>query len=97
MQNLLKNLMKSKKGGLREAPAMVWTLVLIGIFLGVGLYILQKFRDQLTAGSEAWTGVNETIVGIGEFPTWITIIVVVIAASIIIGLVVKGFGGGEGM
>ena len=97
MQNLLKNFMKNNRGNLRDAPAMVWTLVLIGIFLGVGLYVLQSFRDQLTIGTEAYDGVNKTIVGIGVFPDWIKIIVVVIAAAIIIGLVVKGFGGGEGM
>lgn len=87
-----------KKGNLKNAPAMIWTLVLIGLFIGVGLYVLQEFRDQLTAGTEAYDGVNETIVGIGEFPDWLTIIVVVIAAAIIIGLVIRGFGGrGGGM
>jgi hypothetical protein len=162
---------------LPEMKNAVWTLVLIGMLLGVGLFILAQLRDNMvtdetnsitanvtqvtgltantnkglphdriinstflavnytgdytfqagvdyhldaSAGyltpttlgitrgevenwnlsysyvvdtSDAAAGVNKTLAGINEFPQWITIIVVIIAAMIIVGLVVGKFGG----
>lgn len=70
---------------------IVLTIVLIGIVLGVGFYVLAQFRDQLTSGSTEWKAVNTTITGLNKFPTWIAIVVVVAAAAIVLGVVVGSF------
>jgi len=73
-------------------PAVL-TLVLIGIVLGIGLYVLDSVENNLTG--EANTAVNTTIAGLGDFADWIAIIVVVIAAAIVLGVVLSSFGGGS--
>lgn len=75
--------------GLADIYGIVLTLVLAGIILGIGLYVLDSVMDQLTG--QAATSVNETITALGGFSTWFTIIVVVAAAAIIIGLVMRSF------
>ena len=76
-------------------PAVL-TLVLIGIVLGVGLIVLDEFLDETTAGSTAYTAVNDTITAIAEFPDWLEIIVIVIAAGIILAIVFRSLGGMRG-
>ncbi len=70
-------------------PAVL-TIVLIGIVLGAGLYVLDSFEDNVTG--EAATAVNSTITGLGDFADWVPIIVVVIAAAIVLGIVLSSFG-----
>ena len=46
-----------------------------------------------TEGDEAYRGTNDTIVGLGSFGDFWTIIVLAIVASIVIGLILMSFGG----
>jgi len=69
---------------------VILTLVLVGMILGVGLLVLSKFSEQV--GGDAGTAINGTITALDDFVTWIPVIVVVVAASIILGLVVRSFG-----
>jgi len=45
-----------------------------------------------SADNEATDAMNETIAGLGDFASWIAIIVVVIAAAIVLGIVLSSFG-----
>lgn len=85
--------MNSKKGQvlMSDIYGIVLTLVLAGIILGIGLYVLNEVMGNMGAGSQAETAVNNTITALGGFSTWFTIIVVVAAAAIIIGLVMRSF------
>jgi len=76
-------------------PAVL-TLVLIGIILGVGLTVLGNLASNTGLTNAAAVAVNSTIGAVDDFPTWLGIIVIVIAAAIIIGLVTGSFGGGSG-
>jgi len=91
----LKSLVKKNKKGmtLGDIYPAVLTIVLIGIVLGIGLYILAEVDDQIT-DVEASSAINDTIVGLGDFAGWIAIIVVVIAAAIVLGIVLSSFGRG---
>jgi len=90
----LKSLMKDKKGlTLGDIYPAVLTLVLIGIILGIGLYVLAEVDDQIT-DTEASDAINDTITGLGDFAEWIAVIVVVIAAAIVLGIVLSSFGRG---
>ena len=85
-----------KKGmTLGDIYPAVLTIVLIGVILGIGLYVLSQVESQIS-NNDAGTAVNTTISGLGDFADWIGIIVVVIAAAVIIGLVVRSFGMGGG-
>jgi len=86
-----------KKGalGLRDLYPTVLTFVLIGIVLGIGLYVLNEFLGKMGTSTHAYNATNETIVALGDFSGWFSIIIIVIAAAIIIGLVMKSFTGGR--
>ncbi len=89
--------MFNKKGmGIGDLYPAVLALVLVGIVLGIGLTVLNSFLGQLNSTTAAYTAVNNTIIGIATFPTWISIIVTVIAAAIILGLVLHSLAGGSG-
>ena len=85
--------MTKKKGmSLGDMYPAVLTIVLVGIVLGVGLYVLSTFSTQLATDATAQGAVNTTITGLATFADWIAIIVVVIAAAIVLGVVMTSFG-----
>lgn len=89
MKSLL--LSKDKRGmSLGDLYPAILTIVLVGILLGIGLYVLAQVEAKITGGS---TYINTTITGLGGLANWIAVIVVVIAAAIVIGIVVSSFGG----
>lgn len=94
----MRSLLKNKRGmGLGDMYPAVLTIVLIGIVLGIGLYVLAETEEQITNG-DAGTAINTTIEGLGDFAGWIAVIVVVIAAAIVLGIVLRSFGqGGRGV
>ena len=92
MMQKLKNFIKSKKGtlGLGDIYPAVLTFVLIGIVLGIGLFVLAGVMDEITDATAA-AAVNSTIAALASFADWFTIIIIVLAAAIIIGLVMRSF------
>ena len=88
-------LMKDKRGlSLGDMYPAALTIVLVGIVLGVGLYVLAQVEANITGGS---TQINTTITGLGGLASWIAVIVVVIAASIVLGIVISSFGKNRGV
>lgn len=84
-------LRKDKRGlSLGDMYPAVLTVVLVGIVLGIGLYVLAQVEANITGGSDA---INTTITGLGGLASWIAVIVVVIAAAIVLGIVIGSFGG----
>ena len=87
----MRSLVKSKKGMvLGDMYPAVLTIVLIGIVLGIGLYVLSQVESNIAGGSAE---INTTITGLGGLASWIAVIVVVIAAAIVLGIVISSFGG----
>jgi hypothetical protein len=76
---------------LGNAPALVITLVVIGIVIGLGAIILQKFKTNINKGvDENSTAVNATqsaIEGIKTFADFQSVIAIVLVAALILGLV----------
>ena len=83
---------KKKGMSIGDMYPAVLTIVLVGIVLGIGLYVLATFSDQISTSSTAQEAVNTTITGLATFADWIAIIVVVIAAAIVLGVVLSSFG-----
>jgi len=91
----MKSMFKDKKAlSLGDMYPAVLTIVLVGIVLGVGLYVLTTFSEQVSGTAN--TAINTTITGLATFADWIAIIVVVIAAAIVLGVVLSSFGGRTG-
>jgi len=84
--------MKKKGMTIGDMYPAVLTIVLVGIVLGVGLYVLSTFASNISSDAVAQAAVNTTIAGLDDFATWIAIIVVVIAAAIVLGVVLSSFG-----
>lgn len=87
----MKTVRKDKRGlTLGDMYPAVLTIVLIGIVLGIGLYVLNQVEANITGGSAQ---INTTITGLGGLADWIAVIVVVIAAAVVLGIVISSFGG----
>lgn len=70
----------------------VLTLVLIGMVLGVGLLVLDKFANTDGIGQTAGKAVNDTISAIADIPTtWLGLVVTITVLAIILTLVIKSF------
>lgn len=75
----------------------VLTLVLVGMILGVGLLVLDKFGQSVTAGSAAANATTDTIAALAEIPTtWLGLVVTIVVLAIILTLVIRSFTGGKG-
>lgn len=73
---------------------LVLMLVLVGMILGVGILVLDKFAssDQITSGaSEALNNTRDALSSIST--SWLTLIVTVAVLAIILTLVIRSFGG----
>jgi type II secretory pathway component PulF len=90
-------MLMNKKGlGVGDMHPIVLALVLVGITLGIGATVIAKFGETMTAGSVAENVTNKTLTALNDFSTWLSIIVIVIAAAIILGLVMTAFTRREG-
>lgn len=78
---------------LQDMYPAVLTFVLVAILIGVGLTVLGNLSSATGISAEASAKVNESVTAIGGFVGWFAILVVIIAAAIIIGMVLKSFGG----
>lgn len=74
---------------------VVLSLVLVGMIIGIGILILDKFGQTSGIGSTASTAINNTRDAVDDFVTWIPVIVLVVAAAIILGLVINSFRGNQ--
>lgn len=93
-------LSKDKKGQVNAMGPAIIALVIAGVFLILGLVMLQELRDadivnegaNLTDPTYAYTQANETLVGLGTFSDFWEIIVLAIVITIVIGLLLVVFG-----
>ena len=77
----------NKKAQIGNLQGIVMTLVVIGILLGIAFLVLEEFRDQMTSGTNAYSGVNKTIEALAKVPTWLGIIVILAIVGILIAIV----------
>lgn len=83
----------NKKGQIQTIAPAILSLVFAAVVLVFGLIISQELRDTQTAGTEAYTAANTTIVGLGTFADFWEIIVLAIVITVVIGLLLVVFGG----
>jgi len=78
---------------LQDLYPAVLTLVLVAILIGVGLTVLSNLESSSGMTDDAGRAINSSIEAIDDFVPWFTVIVVIIAAAIIIGMVIRSFSG----
>jgi hypothetical protein len=73
---------------------LVLMLVLVGMILGVGILVLDKFGSSSGVTTGAATSLNQTRDALATISTsWLTLIVTVAVLAIILTLVIRSFGG----
>jgi len=85
--------MRSKKGQLSGMATSVLSIGVAIIVLVLVLVISQELRDTQTAGTEAYDAANESLVGLGTFGDFVSIIVLALVAGIVLGIIFGVFGG----
>ncbi len=88
--------MKNNRGQLSGMASSVLAIGVAIIVLVLTLVITQELRDTQTSGTEAFDAANESIVGLGTFGDFVTIIVLALVAGIVLGIIFGVFGGLSG-
>lgn len=86
--------MKRKKGTMAvgDLYQFVLMLVLVGMILGVGILVLDKFAATTGLTSNAVDAINDTVNAIKEIPTtWLSLIVTIVVLAIILSVVIRSF------
>jgi len=84
--------MKTKmnsKGQLGNLQGIILTLVVVGVLLGAGFFILGEFADQVNdlGQTSAFKGVNDTIGALENVPNLLPLVVIIAMVVIILALV----------
>lgn len=85
----------NKKGQAMELlSGNIIGLIVAIIILVMGVIIVAELRDSdsIPEGDVAYATANESLVGLGDFSDFVPLIVIAVAASVIIGLILLGFG-----
>lgn len=80
----------------RDLYQFVLMIVLVGMLIGVGILMLDKFAQTDGVTAAAGTALNETrdaVAGISS--NWLPLIITIAVLGILIVLVLRSFGGGE--
>lgn len=83
-----KKLFSNNEGtaGIPQLVTFAGALIVLGVFIAIGLYILSQIRGQIDDANSS-AAINETIAAIAEIPGWMGILVVVVMAVTVLALV----------
>jgi len=85
--------MKKNKSQLGGLQGVVLTLVIVGILIGAGFFILEEFRDQAediateAENSSSYQGINDTIEAMTTIPDLLGLVVLIAIIGIILAVV----------
>ena len=83
----MRSVLESKKGQLGNLQAIITTLIVVGILLGIAFLVLEEFMGQMDPGSESEEGVNATIRAMTIVTDWLPIIVILAIVGILLAIV----------
>jgi len=79
-----------------ELYQFVLLLVMVGLILGVGILVLDKFQSTSGLTNNSIAAINGTINSISPIASsWLPLIVTIVVLVIIVGLVIRGFGAAQ--
>ena len=67
-------------------------IVLVGVTLVIGIFISAEIADQMTDSSAEQNAANDLVTALSGGSAWITILVVVGFATIVLGMLTSGLG-----
>jgi len=67
-------------------------IVLVGVTLVIGIYISAEIADTMDASSAEQNAANDLVTALSGGSSWITILVVVGFATIVLGMLTSGLG-----
>ena len=67
-------------------------IVLVGVTLVIGIFISSEIADQMTASSAEANAANDLVTALSGGSAWITILVVVGFATIVLSMLTSGLG-----
>lgn len=93
MKSILELRKPNKRGQVGGLAGSILQLGIASIVLVLVLVISQALRNTQTAGTDAFTAANATIVGLGTFGSFWSIIVLAVVAAVVLGIIFGVFGG----
>jgi hypothetical protein len=73
--------------------SFIISVVIVGVTLVIGIYISDQIGQQMTAGSAAKNAAAAVVTALSTGTSWISILVVVGFATIILTMLTSGLGG----
>jgi len=79
----------TKKGaiGINAVLGFISIIVVATILIGVSQIVLDEFMQNVETSETANTSINSSITALAEFGDWWDLVIIVLMASIILGLV----------
>lgn len=91
---ILDKLKKDRRGlSIGDIYPVVLTIALVAILIAIVMFVLDEFGDQMDNGSSAQNATDDIIDDFVDFVPWIGIILLVVAAAIVLGVLVRSFSG----
>jgi type II secretory pathway component PulF len=91
----MRSLLKNKRGmGIGDIYPVVLTIALVAILIAIVLYVLGAFGNQMVNGSLAQNATVAVQTQVSNFVPWIGIILLIVAAAIVLGILIRSLGGG---
>jgi len=89
MKNIFEKMEMDNRGQLGNLQGIILTLVVVGVLIGAGFFILGEFMDEtVTLGQpDATAGINSTITALETVPNLLPLVVLIAMVVIILALV----------
>jgi len=75
-----------------DMQSFIIGIVIVGVTLVIGIYVSATIAGTMTAGSAAQNSANTLVTALAGGSAWITILVVVGFAVIVLGMLSEGLG-----
>lgn len=72
--------------------SFIISVVIVGVTLVIGIYISDQIGDQMVANSAAANAADEVVTALATGTSWVSILVVVGFATIILTMLTSGLG-----
>ena len=76
--------------------SFIISIVIVGVTLVIGIYITDQIGSQMTAGSAAANASDDVVAALATGTSWISILVVVGFATIVLSMLTSGLGASAG-
>lgn len=76
---------------MRDMQSFIIGIVVVSITLVIGIYIVSTIQGTFTASTAAYNAAGSTVTALSNGTPWITILVVVGFAVIVLGMLTSGF------